>query len=83
MSKINLLMSVVRKKVTVVRIRNSLKSRAKLWDPYFFLNITPEEFKTGFGKIVEFRPSGTKGRNHIFRGGLLNKVLFSTMKKQF
>ena len=46
----------------------------------FFESTCPVEFKTGLSEIVEFSPRGTKAKNHIFRGSLLDKVLFLTMK---
>ena len=39
------------------------------------------EFKTCFGKIVELCPRGTKAKNHVFGGNLLNAVLFFSNEK--
>ena len=42
----------------------------------------PVEFNTGFSEIVEFRPSGTKAKNHVFGGILLSEVLFFSNEKK-
>ena len=52
-------------------------------ETHIFLSTYHVEFKTGFGEIVEFRPSGTKAKNHVLGGNLHNEVVFFNNEKTF
>ena len=73
--------------VEVVKIRNSLKNRAKppSIETHIFFSTCPVEFKNGLNKIIEFRPCALdKGQKLCFWGNiLLNNAIFFSNEKHF
>ena len=51
--------------------------------PIYLESITPEVFKTSFGKIPKTRPSETMAKNLFLEVTLLNKVNFFNSQSNF